>query len=333
MKLKQLASLPFASLALLGLSMGSTQATVTWVGGATGAWEVPANWLSDDDPPVNRLPINSEWIRPTAVATITYSAASGTTNLPGSTLWQDTGASHATHIQTGGSLTLGSVYLAQDKTDTLAPSYTISGGSLTASRLFMSWNGLGTTASNFLQSGGTVTIGNDVSMALKSSTQRAVYELQDGTFTVNGNVLMGNGSANSVTEITQSSGTATVGGYLSLGSHAGTTGSSIYNLDGGTLTMEAAVDPFLFTQPGAPVYFDFDGGTLNLKGTWDFNTLTGIANSDFRVAGVAATAGDLAFDPVTIGSDAYTQITVIPEPSSAGLLGLAGLALAARRRR
>ena len=55
-------------------------------------------------------------------------------------------------------------------------------------------------------------------------------------------------------------------------------------------------------------YFDFDGGTLNLIGTWDFASLTGIANSDFRVAGVAATSGDLSFTPVTIDGKSYTQI-------------------------
>lgn len=317
--------------------MGCVQAaTMSWIGG-DGAWEDGANWQTNDDPPVNRVPVNGDTIRPNAAGvTITYSATTGTQNLVSSTIWQDSSATTG-FLQTGGDLTVYQLYLAKLKTDS-ASTYTVSGGSLFVNRnLNMAWSSSGAIDARFVQTGGSVRIGDAANeglwMSLKSSGQGAYYDLQGGDFEAR-IVAMGAGGANSNTVFTQSAGTtAVINEQLRMGQYAGTTGSSIYHLDGGTLTIEAALNPFLFTQPGAPVYFDFDGGALNLKGTWDFNTLTGIANSDFRVAGVAATAGDLAFDPVTIGSDAYTQITVIPEPSSAGLLGLAGLALAARRRR
>ena len=298
------------------LSAGVAQAEVSWVGGSAGVWEDPNNWLSDDTVPINRLPVNNEWIRPSAVATITYSDASGTLSYPGSTLWQDTGASHATHIQTGGSLTLKSLYLTQLKTNTNAPAYTISGGSLTVyDGVNITWNNSDAIASKFLQTGGTVTM-NRISMAAKSSTQRAFYELRDGDFTV-GSFLLGNGSANSVTDFTQGGGTATTS-YLRLGKHAGTTGSSIVNLDGGTLTIKEVVDPIRFTQPGAPVYFNFNGGTLNLKDDstpWNFTSLTAIENADFRVEGVPVVEGDLKFTSITIDEGPYTQIKVMQPPS------------------
>ena len=61
MKHNQLAKLPFASLALLGLSMLSAPAAqLAWVAGTDGAWEDPANWLTNDAVPVNRVPVNGE---------------------------------------------------------------------------------------------------------------------------------------------------------------------------------------------------------------------------------------------------------------------------------
>ena len=187
----------------------------------------------------------------------------------------------------------------------------------------------------FVQNSGSVSVPN-VGMCIKSSTQQAYYELNDGTFSAN-RVYIGRSGANQNAVFTQSGGTATISDVIELGTVAGTTGQSIYNLDGGELTITDGT-PFTFTQPGAPAYFDFDGGALNLLGTWDFTTLTGIANSDFRALGVAATAADLDFAPITIGQDAYTRITnaattVIPEPSTLLIWALGLLVLIGWRRR
>ena len=111
---------------------------------------------------------------------------------------------------------------------------------------------------------------------------------------------------------------------LYLGTVAGTTGRSVYNLDGGTLTMSATANAFVFTQPGAPAYFDFDGGTLNLRGSWNFTSLKGISNSDFRVQGKAATAVNLSFKAVTISGLAYTKISGCEASSSSYGTGLTG---------
>ena len=62
------------------------------------------------------------------------------------------------------------------------------------------------------------------------------------------------------------------------------------------------------------IYVDFDGGKLNLKGTWDFAKLTGLVASDFRAAGVPVIEGDLKFTPITIDVVDYTQIEVLQPP-------------------
>jgi len=153
-------------------------------------------------------------------------------------------------------------------------------------------------------------------MGIKANTQEAYYDLQGGDFEASLVVLAQSGE-NVTAVFTQSEGTtAMINQQLRLGAASGTTGEAIYNLDGGVLTIDEAADnvdltkgPFQFTQPGAPVYFDFDGGTLNLKGVWDYNSLTGIQDADFRVAGIAATADLLDFTTVMIDAESFTQIT------------------------
>ena len=317
MKFTKLSSI---SLFLIGLSCGATQvrgATIQWLGG-DDAWEVPANWETDETVPVNRVPVDGDGIQLSNAGTVTYSATTGTTNLPNSDLGQST--SGAVVIQTGGTLNVNAFLLTSTKTDYAAGriNYELRGGSLYADYIStFTWDNRTDRASRFLQTGGSATFGQNtnhgLNMANKANTQEAYYDLDNGTFDA-GFLRLGSGGANQTAIFTQSGGDATIRGSLHLGERAGTTGQSIYNLDGGTLTMSASTAPFVFTQPGAPAYFDFDSGTLNLIGTWDFASLTAIPLSDFRVGGVAATTGSLDFTPVTIDSESYTQITSSPVP-------------------
>ena len=327
-----------AAASTLAVTGNSHAATLSWIAGADGAWEVAANWQTDDTVPVNRVPTVGDQVRPGGGGhVITYSSTSGSTTINGI---NTSGANPVVFLQTGGNLTVGSnalVFLASNAGAT-QPNYTISGGSLTLTRnLNLAWNNTANVTSTFLQTGGTVIVGdatNDgVSMAIKNNGQSATYELQGGSFETS-KIWMGDNGNNYTALFNQSAGDAVIKTQIVFGDNDTKTGTSIYNLDGGTLTVENTVDPFKFTTNGASTaYLDFDGGTLNLEGTWDFASLTGLANSDFRVSGVAATSGDLAFTAINIDGDAYTQITVVPEPGSLALLGFGGLLIAARRRR
>lgn len=299
--------------ALFILSLNVVQAaTLAWVGG-DGAWEDPANWQSDEDPPQNRMPVNGDTIRPVAAGiTVTYSATTGAQTLPGTTIWQDSSAT-TSFEHTGGDLQVNQLYLATLKTDTNSL-YRVTGGSLFVNRnLNMTWSNSSQIDSRFVQAGGSVRIGDGngegVWMCLKNQNQIAHYDLEGGDFEAR-NVSLCQGGANSSAYFTQGAGTtAVINQQLILGRTAGTTGEAIYHLNGGELTIESALDPILFFQPGAPVYFDFAGGALNLPGTWDFAALTAIPDADFRVFGIAATAANLNFDSVIVDTVEYTRIT------------------------
>ena len=310
-------------------------ANIYWKTGAAGDWSTAANWSEDwsAGPVVNRLPVAGDTPRINNGGTV---GISSNVALPGSSIFVY--GSDWNITQTGGIASAKSLYLAHPETPTNGV-YRMEGGELNLSYwMNLAWNNTSNAKGHFVQAGGSVSTPN-LGMCIKSSTQEAYYDLEDGDFSA-GNVYVGRSGANQTAVFTQSGGMAMLSSGLFLGTVAGTTGESIYNLDDGELTITGGT-PFSLTQPGAPVYFDFDGGALNLPGTWDFVGLTGIANSDFRALGVAATAGDLDFTPITLFNTDYTQITnaafggnVIPEPStfliwSVGLLGLIGW----RRRR
>ena len=100
-------------LALLSIASGgfAQAVTISWVAGKNGAWATASNWRTNENPPVNRVPINGDTIRPGAAGiTINISSTTGTQNLGNSALFQ--GAVTSTKIvQTGGTLNLNSLYL------------------------------------------------------------------------------------------------------------------------------------------------------------------------------------------------------------------------------
>jgi hypothetical protein len=304
---------PLAIAGALALAAQTHAATMTWIAPGDGAWEDPANWQTNDVVPVNRVPTTGDQVNPgTGGEVITYSAASGTTTISG---FNTSGINPTVINQTGGSLSTsagGLFYFSSNSGTSLLPNYTISGGSLYIARsMNLSWNNAANVESRFLQTGGSVTTGEDIIMAIKSTGQKATYEMQGGTLSTR-SIYLGNGSNSYTVLFDQTGGDATVSTTIQLAKTGTTlTTSAIYNLGGGTLTIENPVNPFVFSaDANVADYFNFDGGTLNLEGTWDFTSLTGLANADFRVEGVAATSGDLNFEAIDIGGTGYTQITV-----------------------
>jgi hypothetical protein len=156
--------------------------------------------------------------------------------------------------------------------------------------------------------GGSLTVGGDFQIASHDPS----YQNVKATFTQTG------GSVSVDSNVT-----------LSLGDNADTTGWAIYSLLGGTLKLNNASAPFLFSNDPADIYINFEYGSptsaaMILKGTWTYASLTAIANSDFRVHGIAATADTLRFVAGTGDLAGYTIVYGVPEPSAL-LLALAGL--------
>ncbi len=280
---------------------------------ADGAWEAPANWLTDDDTPVARVPQGGDTVQIMNGGTARITATTGTVPATGEfTMFGDLG--EGTLIQTDGIVNTGWIEMGSANDAT----YRMVDGQLNVSGLF-NMSGLDTTnwSSHFVQTGGTVTA-PILRMTYNGNQNKAYYNIEGGDLIVGSVIRMAiDLSQHSTNIITQSGGTVTAGQLIQMGKQVGdgsvAAAAAIYNLDGGEITIKGDA-PFTFFQPGAPVYFDFDGGALNLKGTWDFSSLTSIADSDFRAFGDAATAGDLTFEGVTLFETTYTRITATGPP-------------------
>lgn len=343
LKNRTLGSLSFVIAAvLMGLCLGEAQAqTAKWKANTFGNWNDVENWSTDwtADPVVNALPVappgafsfdgtGSSQITITSNVNVGSSFVSSAGN---NTVVLDATAAPTFTVPV-------SLYLSNTKGSTV-PNWIVDGGSFTSGNVLLAWNNTGSVQGWFVQNGGTVTMTSQLQMALKSSTQRALYDLNGGIFSVPA-LRVGAGSQRYDAVFNQTGGAATVSSYIALGvgmtNATNPSAQAIYKLHGGELTITSSSEQLRFTQTlGVPVYFDFGGsGTLNLRGTWDFTSLTTIMNSDFRVAGVAAQSSDLSFTPITIGDNGYTKIQIVPEPGAMALLASAAFAgcIAGRRR-
>jgi len=312
----RIAVLALTAALVVGVASEARGATVWWKTDTIGDWTTEANWSPDWSavPVVNQLPASGDWARMgagTSEITVTSNLDIG-----GGYFWSSGGYNSLVMDGTAApSWNSGSIYLSTPE-DAEKPGFTLEDGTLNivgGRSLIIAWNNTSNALGHFVQKAGTVTIGGNLDMCVKSSTQIAKYDLEGGDFTVN-RIRLGAGGNHQQSVFTQSAGTtATVNTDINLGSRAGDgtnpDSKAVYNLDGGELTVKGAT-PFVFTQLGAPVYVDFDGGAMNLLGTWDFDTLTGIEQSDFRALGEPATAEDLAFEEVTLFDSTYTRITL-----------------------
>lgn len=324
-RITTIAFLAVAAMLVVGVVDQSHAATATyWKADTIGDWATLENWSPDwaADPVVYQLPADVDWARMgsgTSEITVTSNVDIG-----GGYFWTNNGYNSV--VMDGAaapSWNSGSIYLSTPE-DADKPGFTVEGGTLNIGggrALIMAWNNASDALGWFVQKAGTVTIAGNLDMCVKSSTQIAYYDLEDGEFTANG-IRLGAGGSTYQAIFTQSAGTATVNNQILLGDKVGdgtnVDAKAVYNLDGGELTIKNAT-PFVFTQPGAPVYLDIDGGALNLKGAWDFATLTDDPNWDIRSAGVEATAVNLDFEEITLfETETYTRITAITDFSLTG---------------
>jgi len=301
--------------AALLLVPGVSQAQVDWTG-LDSDWHTMTNWST------GVVPLVDEIVNVNNAGTANIAAdvpATGTGRLTELKIGYGAGLT-GTVIQTGGTVMAKSIYLGQD---TGIGNYTLAGGTLDVSDN-SSGKGLviskgGGVVSTFTQTGGVALIRRlHVGSDFGTNNEIGVYNMVDGELTVTSSFNIANrGSSSTHTNsngtFNQSGGTVK-GTQIRFGSEAGGVGGgAVYNLDGGSLTLSNA-SPFPYMSESVQgvnpnIYFDFDGGAMNLIGTWDFARLTGIPGEDFRVAGTAATAPYLAFTPIDIGGTAYTQIT------------------------
>jgi hypothetical protein len=291
---------------------------------ANGDWHVGSNWNGG-------VPGSSDYAYITNGGTVDIETATGDVTVAWIRAGFAGGNQSGAVVQNDNTVNVPDRYWLGNGDD--VGTHTLNGGTLNVGTFYISE---GTALSGVTQTNGTANVSN-LYLGSNQTGSQAFYDLQNGDLNVTNAFRIANqAGANIDAVFTQSGGTVDSNVTLQLGSKAGTTGSAIYNLDGGLLTISNAT-PFQFSSNSAPIYFDFDGGIANLLGTWNFTSLTAIANSDFRFHGAVLQDGDLTFAPGTGALDGYTVISslVIPEPSTFLIwsLGLIGLVAYARRRR
>lgn len=308
--------------AIVATEWQPAQGAVTWVSAnPIDSWHVAGNW----SPAAVPVAGDTVWINNGKTAQITADATALYVDIFSGRVIQDggnatqtltfcgLGAGSGTYVLNGGNLT---TWLTVGQTTGMGSDFTVNGGAMTTTHLWL---------------------GNN-------ATGDATFHMNGGSLTVNGDFQIANhGTSDVNATFTQTGGTVSVDSAvtMTLGEYADTNGWAKYELLGGTLTLNRAGTPLAFAADPAPIYIDFEYGSptwaaLNLKGVWDYASLTGIANSDFRVRGDAARPDTLRF---VAGSGALNGYTIVygvaPEPSVAVLLvsGIAMVVLLKRRRK
>ena len=217
-----------------------------------------------------------------------------------------------------------------------------------------------------LQPGGSLTVTGDAQIMRRGTFAGALgtVNLTGGSFTVGGTMFVGNGSTNTGNGVgsVSASGSSSVTGAITLGSSTqalGTgnltlTGSSLSIGDGGVSKPFVANDfsTILFNLGAAgPSTLNYAASAVTLNAgselVVDGSNYTGPFEATYTLINGASLAGTAATvnESVTGFTPGYTAeivfdsangdvlLTVTPEPASLGLLGLAAVALAGRRRR
>jgi hypothetical protein len=313
------------AIAMCAVASRPAEATLyTWnSANAIDSWHVAGNWSPSGGPQStsdNATINNGKIAQITADATADYiriwsgGVIQDSGNATPTLIFCGLGSGSGTYVFNDGTITTSFITVGQ--TTGLGSDFTMNGGAMTATRLWLGNNATGDAT--FHMNGGNMTVTGEFQVASHTGVENV-----KAMFTQTG------GSVNVASTA-----------FLDMGTTADTGGYAIYNLLGGTLKLDNATSPLLFSSDTAPIYFNFEYGSptsaaMMLKGTWDFASLTAIDNADFRVHGFAATPGTLRFLAGTGDLAGYTVIYGVPEPSTL-LLALVGLGCAvcvARRRR
>ena len=229
----------------------------------------------------------------------------------------------------------GSVYIDQGPTVFLTHDQTI--GSLTVQRGAVKTGTLDlNTASTTLTVAGTATIGSLGNSAL------GTLDISGGSISVGGATTFNTNGVLNISDGSFSGAGTTMNGLMTISGGAMTdTGTSLFgsvstvNFDFGGL------DGSLMSSWDAADYTITSGAQLNLlglssvgTGTYDLVTYSGTRTGDYdgsySVTGLGAgLVGTVEYDADSM----YLNVAAVPEPSSAALLGLGGLALILRRRK
>lgn len=287
--------------------------------------------------------------------------AGGTLNVTdaGSTMNLGWGGSPAGTVQHNAGFINLANNLVLNRDSSAAQVYNMAGGTLNAANVILGRGGLG--SATFTQTAGNVNVSGSFDV---QENQGGTYNLSGGTLSVNGALDLNGGSFNfSGGKITRSNaGVIDINGNFATLAAAATLkldadktfdiSGNFNNTAGITLEVNGlgiADQPGAFFTPITGSFpLGFIGGTLSQPGdAFDiaFASVVGF-DATFNVAGFGDFTAirineDDAFNPQTqsvywVDEDAGVvtlQYSAVPEPATAGLLGLAGLSLALRRRR
>ena len=222
-------------------------------------------------------------------------------NPPTNTDWQDTGRFNSTALPS--TVTLGASR-SINALDFQTTGWVLAGSSFSNLSVITSagagTNTVGNSISLFATATWTVATGNTLNF---SSLTNGAFYLKDKILTLGG------------------------GGTLEIESQIGGFGSGVFGINIGAATLKVN-DTAIFTgaiSTGARISMTNAASVFTLQGT--------VANANARITAGRITDGTGLGLQVTDIGGGFSQISVVPEPATIGLTGLAGLALALAFRR
>jgi len=184
--------------------------------------------------------------------------------------------------------------------------------------------------------GGTFTAPAASGNVFGQTPNATTIDINGGTFIADRSVFLGNGGSGSNT-FTITSGLADFNGTVGIARDGAT---SLLDIQGGVVDITNDLDfrNGSAGNSGVNGLIDLSGGELIVGGSiidvdGNASSFEGLFNDGFLLSGGQGVDDGLVFANVFTVDAATGTLAVVPEPSSAALLGLGGLALIMRRRK